>query len=390
MTLPPQGMSDSMHTLSEIKKSLPASWYYDPQQYERELNAIWYRDWICVGRLESLARDGDYFVATIGNQKVVVTRVAGGRLNAFHNTCRHRGSELCRDTAGHFRNGRIICPYHTWTYSLEGELIATPRRLESDGFDLKNYPLYQVHVNTWGGFIFLNLSATPETGLKQYLGEEADNLRNWPLADMRSVRQEKLVLACNWKIFWENYCECYHCPRIHPELCKVMPVYKQGVFDAVDLPGWQPQFDGDTGAGRVGAGVRTWTRDGQTSLPVIDGPGEAEIAAGVVFASIEGSMYVVAHPDYVRSVRVAPTGPESIELVVDWLLPKGTETGEQDLERICDLARLVLEQDGDVCELNQRGLRSRSHEEGVLVAQEYELWRFHEHVRAKLAEPDAA
>jgi Rieske 2Fe-2S family protein len=125
-------------------------------------------------------------------------------------------------------------------------------------------------------------------------------------------------------------------------------------------------------------------------LPTIKGPTDAELAAGVVFASITGSMYVVAHPDYVRSVRVVPTGPESIELVVDWLLPKDTEIGTQDLERICELARLVIQQDGDVCELNQRGLRSRSHAAGVLVSQEYELWQFHEHIRAKLARADAA
>lgn len=379
-----------MHTLNEVKKTLPASWYYDPQQYQRELNAIWYRDWICVGRQEALSRDGAWFVASIGTQKIIVTRVSENRLMAFHNTCRHRGSELCREDAGQFRNGRIICPYHTWTYSLQGDLLATPSRLETDDFDPKNYSLYKVEVDTWGGFIFVNLSATPKTTLMQHLGSEAHNLKNWPLADMRSVRQEKMVVACNWKIFWENYSECYHCPRVHPELCKVMPVYKQGVFDAVDLPGWQPQFDGDTGVGRVGAGVRTWTRDGQTSLPLIEGLSEAEIAAGVVFASITGSMYVVAHPDYVRSVRVLPAGPEGVELVVDWLLPEGTGISEQDLERICELARLVIQQDSDVCELNQRGVRSRSHANGVLVAQEYELWQFHEHVRAKLAELDAA
>lgn len=379
-----------MHTLTELKKSLPASWYYDPQQYERELIAIWYRDWVCVGRQESLAHDGAWFVASIGAQKIIVTRVAGDKLAAFHNTCRHRGAELCRDTEGQFRNGRIICPYHTWTYSLQGELIATPRRLEMGDFNAQDYSLYPVHIDTWGGFIFLNLSGTPETGLQEYLAEEADNLKSWPLADMRSVRQEIMAVACNWKIFWENYCECYHCPKVHPELCKVMPVYQQGVFDAVDLPGWQPQFDGDTGVGRVAVGVETWTRDGQRSLPVISGLGEAEIAAGVVFTSITGSMFVVAHPDYVRSVRVVPTGPESIELVVDWLLPEGSEASEQDIARICELARLVVQQDSDACEMNQRGLRSRSHSAGVLVAQEYELWRFHEYIRAKLAALDAA
>lgn len=379
-----------MHTLNEVRKSLPASWYYDPQQYQRELNAIWYRDWICVGRRESLTRDGAWFVASIGTQKIIVTRVAGDQLIAFHNTCRHRGAELCRETAGQFRNGRIICPYHTWTYSLQGELIATPRRLETDDFNAQDYSLYPVHIESWGGFIFLNLSETPETGLQEYLAEEADYVRSWPLADLRSVHQETLPVACNWKIFWENYSECYHCPKIHPELCKVMPVYEQGVFDSIDLPGWRPQFDGDTGTGRVESGVQTWTRDGQRSLPVIKGLSAADVAAGVVFTSITGSMYVVAHPDYVRSVRIVPTGPESIELVVDWLLPEGTEVSAPDLERICELARLVIEQDGEVCERNQRGLHSRAHAEGVLVAQEYELWRFHEHVRARLARLDAA
>jgi len=374
-----------MRTLNEVKQTLPAEWYYDEQQYLRELDAIWYQDWICVGRLDSLPRDGAFFVATIGTQKIVVTRVAEGRVHAFHNTCRHRGAELCRANEGVFRNGRVICPYHTWTYSLEGELIATPYRFETDDFDAANYALHSVHVATWAGFIFVSLAAAPETGLMEFLGDEAEHLKNWPLDTMRSVHRERISLACNWKIFWENYNECYHCPRVHPELCKVMPVYKEAVFDPADLPGWQPQFDGDKGAGRVGVGAKTWTLDGQTSLPAIAGLSERERAAGVVFASFSGSMYIVGHPDYVRSVRIVPTGPESIELVVDWLLPAATSITAQDLERICGLVHLVIQQDGEVCEANQRGLHSRSYKEGMLVPQEYELWRFHEHVRNKLA-----
>lgn len=374
-----------MRTLNEARKSLPASWYYDQQQYERELKAIWYRDWICVGRMDALPRDGAFFVATIGTQKIVVTRVGENRVSAFHNTCRHRGSELCRDTQGQFRNGRVICPYHTWTYALSGELLATPGRLASEDFDPAAYALYKVHIDSWGGFLFVNLAPTPECGLREFLGQEADNVRNWPLAGMRSVQQQKKSLACNWKIFWENYSECYHCPRTHPELCKVMPDYRQAVFDPGDLPGWQPRFDGDAGTGRVGRGARTWTLDGQSTLPTIEGPTEAEIAAGVVFASFTGSMFVVAHPDYVRSVRVVPTGAESIELVIDWLLPAGQAVSEQDIERICALPRLVMQQDGDVCERNQRGLHSNAHRQGVLVGQEYELWNFHEHIRTKLA-----
>ena len=178
-----------MRTLKEVRDTLPASWYYDEEHHARELEAIWYRDWICVGRSDSLRADGDYFVARIGNQEVIVTRVADGKVNAFYNTCRHRGSVLCRKNEGRFRNGRIICPYHTWTYSLEGDLLATPGRIETDDFGNADYPLYKVHVDTWAGFIFVNLSDNPEVGLKEYVGVEADYVKNWPLdsIDRKSV-----------------------------------------------------------------------------------------------------------------------------------------------------------------------------------------------------------
>jgi Rieske 2Fe-2S family protein len=375
-----------MRNLQEVRKSLPAAWYYDPSQYARELDAIWYRDWVCVGRLETLASDGEYFVASIGKQKVIVTRVADGQVKAYYNTCRHRGSELCSETTGKFRNGRIICPYHVWTYSLQGKLLATPGRFETDDFKVDDYDLYGVHADTWGGFIFVNLAAEPDTSLAEFLGADAEPVKNWPLADLRSIRQETLPVACNWKIFWENYNECYHCPKVHPELCKVMPDYKKAVFDACDLPGWQPKFEGDKGLGSVGAGAQTWSMDGKISLPLIEGPTEQEIATGVIFGTFLSSMYVVVHPDYVRTVRVVPTGPENTDLVVDWLVsPEAENISDDDIERVCELARLVVQQDGDVCERNQRGLHSRPHQAGMLVPQEYELWRFHEYIREKLA-----
>ena len=217
-------------------------------------------------------------------------------LRAFHNTCRHRGSLICTEEQGRFRNGRIICPYHTWTYSLEGELLATPFRQPCDDFSNDDYPLYHVEADTWGGFIFVNLSAKPATPLPEFLGEEAKNLHNWPLESMVSVRRESLSLACNWKLFWENYSECYHCPRIHPELCKVVPVYKQGVMGDVDLPGWQAKGD-DDGRPKVAEGMVTWSDTGRTDLPVMPGlswhrGGKRE---GVVFDNevIAGPLHVV-------------------------------------------------------------------------------------------------
>ena len=379
-----------MRLLSETKSGLPSSWYFDAEQYERELAAVWYKDWICIGRAEMLQQPGDFRVASIGTQSIIITRTKDDSFRAFHNTCRHRGAALCRAEQGRFRNDRIICPYHTWTYSTDGQLLDTPGRIAGDDFDAANYSLYTVNVDTWGGFIFVNLAESPELALVPSLGSEADLLRNWPLAEMHTVHQEKFSLACNWKIFWENYNECYHCPRVHPELCKVMPVYKQAVFDHIDVPGWEPAFDGDTGLGSVAEGAKTWTLSGQSPLPNIEGLSQEDIDLGVKFTSVTGSMYVVGHPDYVRSVRIVPTGPESIDLVVDWLLP--TDHGvvaAAEIESIVEFVKIVIQQDGDICELNQQGIHSNRHEAGVLVAQEFELWHFHEWLRDKLARLDA-
>jgi len=371
--------------LSEVRESLPATWYYDPVQYERELAAVWYRDWICVGREDLLPEPGDYFVATIGNQGIIVTRDTTGRIRGFHNTCRHRGSVLCLEDAGRFRNGRIICPYHTWTYGTDGRLLATPGRIESAGFDPAAYSLYDVRVDTWRGFIHASLAEEPATDLPTQLGAEAANLAHWPLESLRTVHREVRRVSCNWKIFWENYSECYHCPRVHPELCRIMPLYRQAVFDASDLPGWRPADDDDTGRGRVRDGAQTWTLDGRSSLPTMPGLSAADIEAGVAFASFTASMFIVAHPDYARTVRIVPTGPESIDLVVDWLLPADVDVPDgETLQPILDLAGTVMEQDVRVCELNQRGLKSRSHVAGVLVGQERVLWEFHEWLRGRL------
>ena len=374
-----------MALLDRTVATLPAAWYYDQAQYARELEAVWYRDWICVGREEEIRQPGDYVVAPVGEESLVVTRDRDGRLHAFHNTCRHRGSTLCTAPRGRFAGGRIVCPYHAWAYGLTGELLATPKMELPADFRRENYPLYAAAVESWGGFLFVNLDPKPSSSLTAFLGSEAGNLRRWPLAELVSVRREVSTLACNWKIFWENYSECYHCPGIHPELCRVMPLYREGLLSYGDSAA-STVAAGDARP-RVAPGYVTWTLDGQTKLPLIEGPSEAERALGVAFASFTASLFVVAHPDYVRSVRIAPRGPERVELTVDWLLPPGTaEKHAGEIEKMLELGRLVVAQDGRACELNQQGLRSRRHREGVLMPQEESLHEFHEWLRARLGE----
>ena len=364
-----------MRLLSQPEPTIPSHWYFDADHYQRELKAIWYRQWVCVGREESLARPGDFFTAQIGDQGIIVTRADDG-LRAFHNTCRHRGAQICSTESGRFRNGRIICPYHTWTYSTDGELLATPNRLDTGSFNTADYSLYSVHLETWRGFVFVNLAETPEATLIDQLGEEADYLRNWPLEDMRSVHQDTKSVGSNWTVYWENYSECYHCPRVHPSLCHVMPVYKLGTFDNRDIPDWKRADDGD---------AETWTPDGKSTLPAINGLSEAELDTIVTFASFTGSMYVAAHRDYVRTVRLVPRGPEQVDLIIDWLLPsKHADIDKDALQPIIDFPTQVIVEDAEMCELNQKGLHSLRHDHGALVEQEYEIRDFHEWLRERL------
>ena len=228
----------------------------------------------------------------------------------------------------------IVCPYHTWTYSTAGELIATPGRVPTPDFRPEDYSLYPVAVDSWGGFVFVSLE-TPATTLDEFLGDEARLLRSWPLAEMVSVQTEQRTLACNWKVFWENYSECYHCPRVHPELCKVVGIYGKGFIDHTEAPDWMPADEQDNGKPALAPGHRTWAIGGETGLPDIPGLAVEAQAAGMTFASFTASMFVIAHRDYARSVRLLPLGPELVELTVDWLLPPVPRMPARRLSRRC-------------------------------------------------------
>jgi len=367
--------------LQEIHPGLPASWYYDTQHFAREISDIWQQQWICTGRESDWPDTGSYQVVSIGDQNILIVRADNGQLNAFHNTCRHRGSILCEQASGQLQQGRIVCPYHAWTYDLQGKLQATPRRVESNDFDASRYSLYGVALQTWGGFVFISLAKHPDRSLVNVYGPEFGLLKNWPLAELQLAHRESHMVACNWKVFWENYLECYHCPGIHPELCRLVPIYSQGFLSAADFQAVGRESPSPAGQ-LLRADARTWAADGVSGLPLIEGPTETEQARGMTFATLIPTMFVVAHQDYVRSVRVLPLGPESTCLTVDWLLPEGSMNSDPGaIEKLTRFARQVVREDARACELNQRGLRAKAHQQGVLMPQEYDVLAFDNWVR---------
>jgi len=368
---------------------LPSHFYWDPAQHERELKAIWYRNWLYVCRAAELAEARSFRTFEIGNQNILIVRDGEGLLHAFHNTCRHRGSVLCTEREGRFKASFIQCPYHRWTYSLRGELIGVPAIAPIEGLDKAKLPLYEVAVAEWGGFLFVNLAGAKARPFLDMLGPKAERLDNWPLADLVLGHSYRKTLACNWKVFWENFSECLHCPGLHPELSRLVPIYGRSIMGPFDDPAWashggddDPRFRGGLRPGAV-----TWSMNGQATGAIFPDLTEQERRKGANYVSLPPSMFVVGHVDYVRIVWLKPLGPEETELSADWYFPAASLADKSfDLENAVGLARLVLDQDGAACELNQRGLRSAAHREGVLLPQEYAVHAFQNWVRQALSE----
>jgi len=364
--------------LTRLEAGLPTRCYLDAGHYERELEAFWYRHWLGVGREEDLPRPRDYRLLRVGDQSILLLRDLGGRLRAFHNTCRHRGSALCGGPDGRLPGAAIVCPYHGWTYSLEGELLATPHQIASPELRRSDHRLYRVAVDTWEGFVFVNLLGDDAPPLATFLGTLPQELAHWPLARLRIGHRARRELACNWKIFWENFSECFHCPGVHPELSRLVPAYGRGLLAADDDP------RGATAAG-LAEGAVTWTLDGKSHLPAFEGLDPEERRRGQTFGVLRPSMFVVAHVDYVRLVRMLPRGPERMELAMDWLFaPEVLADADFDPRHAVALGERVLEQDALACERNQQGLHCLRHERGVLVPQEYAVLEFQDWIRRGL------
>jgi phenylpropionate dioxygenase-like ring-hydroxylating dioxygenase large terminal subunit len=201
--------------------SLPASWYYDPAIAALEQERIFRRTWQYVGRTEQVAEVGDYFTGSVGNIPVVVVRTEDG-LKALVNVCRHRRHEVM---AGEGTCKLLQCPYHAWTYDLDGRLRTAPRSEREPAFRKEDYPLLSLAVATWGRWIFVNPAPDPPP-LTEILGDLPRMLAGsgMDVEQLRFWKREAWSRAANWKVMIENFLECYHCPVQHPAFSAVVDV----------------------------------------------------------------------------------------------------------------------------------------------------------------------
>jgi choline monooxygenase len=212
----PQNIFDPKH-YEGVRKPLleadtmPAFTYTSPEFYQREVERIWRKTWNFIGSADQIRNNGDYFTLNFAGVPTIVLRDHDGKIRAFANTCRHRGSELLE---GKGNCKLIVCPYHSWTYDLNGNLRGTPEMDKTLNFNKTDYGLTPISIDTWGNFLFINFDKNPEP-LKKHLGDLPEKLAPYRLENMALVRRKAFEMDCNWKLFVENAKESYHIGTVH-------------------------------------------------------------------------------------------------------------------------------------------------------------------------------
>ena len=212
----PQNIFDPKHYEGIRKplleaKTMPAFTYTSPEFYQREVERIWRKMWNFIGSADQIRNNGDYFTLDFAGVPTIVLRDHDGKIRAFANTCRHRGSELL-DGKGNCK--LIVCPYHSWSYELNGNLRGTPEMDKTLNFNKADYGLISIAIDTWGNFLFINFDKNPEP-LEKHLGDLPEKLAPYRLENMALARRKTFEMDCNWKLFVENAKESYHIATVH-------------------------------------------------------------------------------------------------------------------------------------------------------------------------------
>jgi Rieske 2Fe-2S family protein len=335
-------------------KTLPQRYFVSPEVFAREKARIFATQWICIGHQSQIAGAGDYFVQQVGGESLIVVRDKGGEIHGFYNVCRHRGTRLCEEASGH--TAAIQCPYHAWTYGLDGRLTGAPHMDEAPGFDKAEYSLHAVNLTLWEGFIFVSLADDPRP-LEQAFAPLAGKFSHWNLPRLRSARRIEYDVRANWKLIFENYSECYHCPGVHPLLSKISP------SDSSENDLSEGPFLG--GFMSIAKGKSLTMSGNACALPVGDIKGEDHFR--VFYYSIFPNMLLSLHPEYVMVHQLWPQSPERTLIQCDWFFhpeASGVTAPDYNPEDAVEFWNMTNKQDWHVCELSQQGIVSRAYQPG--------------------------
>ena len=339
--------------MSTQAKTLPARYYVDPENFRREMETFFYQMWICAGRSEHIPSAGDFFLRDVAGESIIVTRHAGGAVRAFYNVCRHRGTQVCREIAGKFA-GRIQCPYHGWTYGLDGQLLGAPHMDDCD-FRREDYPLHSVNAEEWAGHVFVNLAQRPQP-LAAQLADLPEKFAPWAMQDLRLHKRIVYDVQANWKLIALNYNECLHCPVLHPALHRITD-YLSGDNDA-------PQ------AGYVGGSMlfrgtaQTMSADGERRRAYLPGLNE-EQRKQVLYYTVYPNLFLSLHPDYVMAHTLWPQAVDRTQLICEWHFhPAEMAKPDFHADDVVNFWDTTNREDWGISELAQKGIRSRAYEPG--------------------------
>ncbi|HYV27281.1 MAG TPA: aromatic ring-hydroxylating dioxygenase subunit alpha [Candidatus Eisenbacteria bacterium] len=339
-------------TFTSGAKTLPQSYFISPEVFVREQERILSTQWLCIGHQSQIAKAGDYFVQEVAGESLIILRDQQGEVYGFYNVCRHRGTRLCEEKTGQLRE-TIQCPYHAWTYGLDGRLTGAPHMDKVDGFDKAEHSLHAVRLGLWQGFIFVNLGEEP-TPLETAFAPLAGKFTHWNLPELRSAKRIEYDVRANWKLIFQNYSECYHCPLVHPALSKLTP------YDSTENDLCEGPFLG--GFMLITQGSMTMSGNA-CALPVGDIKGADHHR--VFYYSIFPNLLLSLHPDYVMVHQVWPQSPERVIIFCDWFFhPHAFGRADFHPDDAIEFWDMTNREDWHVCELSQQGIASRAYRPG--------------------------
>ena len=345
--------------------TLPGKYYTDPEVFRSEMERFFFGRWVYAGRAERIAKPGDYFLCDVAGESVIVTREG-----AYYNVCRHRGTRMCTAPEGTFEAG-IRCPYHGWTYALDGSLVSAPNMLPINqgqpDFSRFDYPLHKVASETWDGHVFLNFAAHPSP-LAVQLGELPAKFAAWRMGELKKHRRIVYDVKANWKLIVQNYNECLHCPTVHPCLDRLTD------FLGADNQAPTPNYIGGSMGFRNGA--ETMTFDGIRRRDYLPGL-NAEQRSMVCYYAIYPNLLLSLHPDYMMTHALWPKAADRTEIVCEWHFhPR--ELAKQDFqgEDAIEFWDQINREDWGISEQSQLGIRSRAYTPGPYSRREELLHAF--------------
>ncbi|HXF71281.1 MAG TPA: aromatic ring-hydroxylating dioxygenase subunit alpha [Actinomycetota bacterium] len=369
-----------------LEPTLPRDAYLSEAFHELERERIFRAEWMCVAREETVQRPGEYLIVEPVGERLILVRGRDGRLRAFHDVCRHRGSRLVLDeppppgtgepprACGRFR-GSIVCPYHAWTYGLDGRLRLAPFLDERQGLRKEDLSLYEARVETWAGFVFVHLGE-PGRSLAEQLGEVPSRVARYPLARLRIARRITYGVAANWKVIVENYNECYHCGPVHPELCELVPAFKERGGAGLDWERGVPH--------REGAWTFTWTGTSRRRPFPELAPEERDRHKGEL---VYPNLMLSLSADHVAAFTLWPEGPGRTRIDCDFLFePEEMARPGFDPSDAVDLWDLVNRQDWRICEAVQAGMGARPFRFGYYAPMEDLALDIRRYVGARIPE----